>query len=169
MTIKEYIKKRLSVFIVSSISIIAILGISFYNVLNNKSGDIVIKDNISYKIETTKKEKNNYPMSKEECIQKSKLICRRFCELDEYKSADNICIYISKGNEVNTKIIVDQAWKDGKKVYVTEVIAEEAYFADTRREAEANPFGDNNASGATFNANAAPNDFSQVTDDDLPF
>ena len=42
MTIKEYIKKRLSVFIVSSISIIAILGISFYNVLNNKSGDIVI-------------------------------------------------------------------------------------------------------------------------------
>ena len=61
MTIKEYIKKRLSVFIVSSISIIAILGISFYNVLNNKSGDIVIKDNISYKIETTKKEKNNYP------------------------------------------------------------------------------------------------------------
>ena len=69
MTIKEYIKKRLSVFIVSSISIIAILGISFYNVLNNKSGDIVIKDNISYKIETTKKEKNNYPMSKEEGIE----------------------------------------------------------------------------------------------------
>lgn len=69
MTIKEYIKKRLSVFIVSSISIIAILGISFYNVLNNKSGDIVIKDNISYKIETTKKEKNNYPMSKEEGVE----------------------------------------------------------------------------------------------------
>ena len=69
MTIKEYIKKRLSVFIVSSISIIAILGLSFYNVLNNKSGDIVIKDNISYKIETTKKEKNNYPMSKEEGVE----------------------------------------------------------------------------------------------------
>ena len=73
MTIKEYIKKRLSVFIVSSISIIAILGISFYNVLNNKSGDIVIKDNISYKIETTKKEKNNYPMSKEEGVESANI------------------------------------------------------------------------------------------------
>lgn len=73
-----------------------------------------------------KKLRNN--MSKEECIQKSKLICRRFCELDEYKSADNICIYISKGNEVNTKIIVDQVWKDGKKLYVPKVYGKLMHF-----------------------------------------
>ena len=58
--------------------------------------------------------------------------------------------------------------KDGKKVYVTEVIAEEAYFADTRRDGEANPFG-GGVTGATFDATTAPNDFTQVTDDDLPF
>lgn len=31
--------------------------------------------------------------------------------------------------------------KDGKKVYVTEVVAEEAYFADSRKEDVDNPFG----------------------------
>ena len=109
---------------------------------------------------------------------------RRFVRQGEERQADFINIvawdktgefcskYFKKGQQVGiigriqTRNYND---KDGKKVYVTEVIAEEAYFADTRREAEANPFGDNNASGATFNANAAPNDFSQVTDDDLPF
>lgn len=30
--------------------------------------------------------------------------------------------------------------KEGKKVYVTEVIAEEAYFADSKKEATAEPF-----------------------------
>lgn len=30
--------------------------------------------------------------------------------------------------------------KDGKRVYVTEVVAEEVYFADSRKEAEASPF-----------------------------
>ena len=109
---------------------------------------------------------------------------RRFVRQGEERQADFINIvawdktgefcskYFKKGQQVGiigriqTRNYDD---KDGKKVYVTEVIAEEAYFADTRREAEANPFGDNNASGATFNANATPNDFSQVTDDDLPF
>ena len=109
---------------------------------------------------------------------------RRFIRQGEERQADFINIvawdktgefcskYFKKGQQVGiigriqTRNYDD---KDGKKVYVTEVIAEEAYFADTKREAEANPFGDNNVSGATFNANAAPNDFSQVTDDDLPF
>ncbi len=109
---------------------------------------------------------------------------RRFTRQGEERQADFINIvawdktgefcskYFKKGQQVGvigrlqTRNYDD---KDGKKVYVTEVIAEEAYFADTKREAEANPFGDNNAAGTTFNANAAPSDFSQVTDDDLPF
>lgn len=73
MTIKEYIKKRLSVFLISFITILAILGVSFYNVLNNKSGDIVIKDNVSYKIQTIKKDKNSYPMSKEEGVESANI------------------------------------------------------------------------------------------------
>ncbi len=61
--------------------------------------------------------------------------------------------------------------KDGKKVYVTEVVAEETYFADSRRE------GDGSASaGSSFQAVDAPfnsaegaSDFTPSTDDDLPF
>ena len=59
--------------------------------------------------------------------------------------------------------------KDGKKVYITEVIAEETYFADSRREGEgggANPFG---GIDAPFNATDSQSDFTPVTDDDLPF
>lgn len=49
--------------------------------------------------------------------------------------------------------------KDGKKVYVTEVIAEEVHFADSKRE----------DAGNTAPVENTPSEFSQVTDDDLPF
>jgi len=60
--------------------------------------------------------------------------------------------------------------KDGKKVYVTEVVAEETYFADSRRDSENGGSG-NTFSGvdAPFNAQEGSNDFTPVTDDDLPF
>ena len=111
---------------------------------------------------------------------------RRFARAGEERQADFINItawdktgefcskYFKKGQQVGvigriqTRNYDD---KDGKKVYVTEVVAEEAYFADSKREGEAmgNPFGGNTMADAPFNANATPNDFSQVTDDDLPF
>ena len=88
------------------------------------------------------------------------------------KQAENLAKYQKKGNQIavdgriQTRNYDD---KDGKKVYVTEVIAEETYFADSRREAEAN--GSNPFSGvdAPFNATDSQSDFSPVTDDDLPF
>ena len=96
---------------------------------------------------------------------------RRFAKQGEERQADFINIvawdktgefcskYFKKGQQVGvigriqTRNYDD---KDGKKVYVTEVIAEEAYFADTRKE-ESTLFGQ-----------PAP-DFEQVTDDMLPF
>ncbi|MBQ9280334.1 MAG: single-stranded DNA-binding protein [Clostridia bacterium] len=108
---------------------------------------------------------------------------RRFARQGEERQADFINIvawdktgefcskYFKKGQQVGvigriqTRNYDD---KDGKKVYVTEVVAEEAYFADTRRDGESNPF-TGNPTGTTFDANTAPNDFTQVTDDDLPF
>ena len=48
--------------------------------------------------------------------------------------------------------------KDGKKVYVTEVVAEEAYFADSRKEAS-----------KASNSIPLTQETSNVTDDDLPF
>ena len=96
---------------------------------------------------------------------------RRFAKQGEERQADFINVvawdktgefcskFFKKGQQVGvigriqTRNYDD---KDGKKVYVTEVIAEEAYFADTRRE-ENTPF------------EQQAQDFEQVTDDDLPF
>ena len=107
---------------------------------------------------------------------------RRFARQGEERQADFINVvawdktgefcskYFKKGQQVGvigriqTRNYDD---KDGKKVYVTEVVAEETYFADTRRDGESNPF--SSGAGATFDAAAAPSDFAQVTDDDLPF
>ena len=61
--------------------------------------------------------------------------------------------------------------KDGKKVYVTEVVAENTYFADSRRDIEGGNAGTGSYSGvdAPFNTQEGASDFTPVTDDDLPF
>ena len=109
---------------------------------------------------------------------------RRFARQGEERQADFINVvawdrtgefcskYFKKGQQVGvigriqTRNYDD---KDGKKVYVTEVIAEEAYFADTKREAEVNPFAVPGGMDAPFNPATAPSEFTPVTDDDLPF
>lgn len=96
---------------------------------------------------------------------------RRFVKAGEERQADFINIiswgktaefcskYFKKGQQVGiigrlqTRNYDD---KDGKKVYVTEVVAEEAYFAEGKRAADLNaPFAEENSS--------------PITDDDLPF
>ena len=109
---------------------------------------------------------------------------KRFARQGEERQADFINIvawdktgefcskYFKKGQQVGvigriqTRNYDD---KDGKKVYVTEVVAEETYFADSRREGDAmggNPFA---GVDAPFSAGDAQSDFTPVTDDDLPF
>lgn len=66
MKISDYLKKRVGIFVVTITIVFVILGISLYIVLSSGSGDIVIKDNINYTIETEKKSTNSIPMSKEE-------------------------------------------------------------------------------------------------------
>lgn len=55
--------------------------------------------------------------------------------------------------------------KDGKTVYVTEVIAEEVYFADSKKDDVSN----NNETTVPNNDEQYTNPFHQVDDDDLPF
>ena len=109
---------------------------------------------------------------------------RRFARQGEERQADFINVvawdktgefcskYFKKGQQVGvigriqTRNYDD---KDGKKVYVTEVVAEETYFADSRREGDAmggNPFA---GVDAPFSAADSQSDFTPVTDDDLPF
>ena len=107
-------------------------------------------------------------------------INRRFARQGEERQADFINVvawnktgefcskYFKKGQQVSIiRRLQTRTWDDdkGTKHYVTEVIAEEAYFADSRRDGDASGF--ENTFGETLSQSA---EF-QVTssDDDLPF
>lgn len=111
---------------------------------------------------------------------------RRFTKQGEERQADFINIvawsklgefcskYFKKGQQVGIiGRIQTRTWDDdqGQKHYVTEVVAEEAYFADSKREGDSsgasfeNTFG-NTMSGATVSGGA---DFEVSSSDDLPF
>ena len=105
---------------------------------------------------------------------------RRFVKEGEERQADFFNIvawgklgefcskYFKKGQQVGIiGRLQTRNWEDeqGQKHYVTEVVAEEAYFADSKKNSEDsndpfsnNTFGENNGS-----------DFGITSDDDLPF
>ena len=107
---------------------------------------------------------------------------RRFSKPGEERQADFINVvawnktgefcskWFKKGQQVGViGRIQTRNWEDEKKTkhYITEVVAEEAYFADSKRE--------NAASGAegfenTFGSTVSDaSEFSVQSDDDLPF
>ena len=105
---------------------------------------------------------------------------RRFARQGEERQADFVNIvawsktgefvskYFKKGQQVSIiGRIQTRTWDDenGQKRYVTEVIAEEAYFADSKRDGEASGF------ESTFGEAVTQSAEFQVTssDDDLPF
>ena len=87
------------------------------------------------------------------------------------KTGEFVSKYFKKGQQVAViGRLQTRNWDDdqGQKHYVTEVIAEETYFADSKKEAEAgissdaiNSFGENLVQNADFQVDAS--------DDDLPF
>ena len=104
---------------------------------------------------------------------------RRFVKQGEERQADFINVvawsktgefcskYFKKGQQVGViGRIQTRNWEDDNKVkhYVTEVVAEEAYFADSKKDGEnsnfANTFG-NEISGTS--------EFGVTAEDDLPF
>ena len=106
---------------------------------------------------------------------------RRFARQGEERQADFINIvawnktgefcskYFKKGQQVSiVGRIQTRTWDDeqGQKHYVTEVIAEEAYFADSKRDGESSgsfedTFGEAVTQSAEFQVTSS--------DDDLPF
>ena len=76
------------------------------------------------------------------------------------KTAEFVSKYFRKGQQVGViGRIQTRTWDDdqGQKHYVTEVIAEEVYFADSKKEGQANTIID------------TTNDFEISSSDDLPF
>ena len=108
---------------------------------------------------------------------------RRFTKPGEERQADFINVvawsklgefcskYFKKGQQVG-KIgrIQTRNWDDeqGQKQYITEVVAEEAYFADSKREGDgaANNF---DATFGTMPSTDSSSDFEISSGDDLPF
>ena len=104
---------------------------------------------------------------------------RRFVRQGEERQADFINIvawsktgefcskYFKKGQQVGIiGRIQTRSWEDENKQrrYATEVVAEEAYFADSRREDGGSDFAN------TFGADvSAASEFSVSSDDELPF
>ena len=107
---------------------------------------------------------------------------RRFARQGEERSADFINIvawnktgefcskYFKKGQQVAViGRLQTRTWDDdnGQKHYVTEVVAEEVYFADSKRDGN----GEMSAFESTFGESMPNNDEFQISnsDDDLPF
>ena len=80
------------------------------------------------------------------------------------KTAEICAQYLHKGSKVAIKgrLQTRNYEKDGHKVYVTEVVAEEVQFLTPRGQSE--PEAPSQAPAAD-----GPNDFTEVQDDELPF
>ena len=110
---------------------------------------------------------------------------RRFAKQGEERQADFINItawdktgefcskYFKKGQQVGViGRTQTRTWDDdqGQKHYVTEVIAEEAYFADSRRDGAAGDFDSNFGADQSQSADmGATSEFEVSSGDDLPF
>ena len=107
---------------------------------------------------------------------------RRFVRQGEERQADFINVvawgklgefcskYFKKGQQVAIiGRIQTRTWDDenGVKRYVTEVVAEEAYFADSKRDGVSDGTSFENTFGTT--ATSANPEFTVASDDDLPF
>ena len=109
---------------------------------------------------------------------------RRFTREGDTQTADFINIvawgktgefcskYFKKGQQVAViGRLQTRTWEDqqGQKRYVTEVIAEETYFADSKRESQADTGFENTFGGDTQTSGGDTSDFEVSSGDDLPF
>ena len=108
---------------------------------------------------------------------------RRFVKPGEERQADFINVvawskqgefvskYFKKGQQVGViGRIQTRNWDDenGQKHYITEVVAEETYFADSKRDGEGAGASFENTFGSVAGEGTSP-EFQTTADDDLPF
>ena len=71
-----------------------------------------------------KVKKNRREATPEQIRENSNLICEKFLCLPEYKEAEVVFAYMDCKNEVETKKVIEQCWKDGKTIAVPKVFGE---------------------------------------------
>ena len=87
------------------------------------------------------------------------------------KTGEFVSKYFKKGQQVAViGRLQTRTWDDdkGQKHYITEVIAEEAYFADSKRDGATGDFGASFGADAT-NPVSDGSEFEVSSGDDLPF
>lgn len=94
------------------------------------------------------------------------------------KTAEFCSMYFKKGQQVGIIGRIqtrNYEGQDGKRVYVTEVVGEEAYFADSKREGYQNTSNTNTNTNNSYNEPTVDfdsfdaNDFNIETEDDINF
>lgn len=79
--------------------------------------------------------KHRREASQELIHKNSEIICNTFLGLPEYEGAEVVLAYMDCKNEVETKKVIEQCWKDGKIIAVPKVFGEiMKYYAITSYE-----------------------------------
>lgn len=93
--------------------------------------------------EKCKKERSAMPAEKKEWLDTA--IAKRFLRCKDYKQADTLLIYMSKGIEISTSYILESALSDGKKVAVpycrTDVTDLDFYYIESAKDLSPGAFG----------------------------
>lgn len=84
-----------------------------------------------------KRERKNLP--REYLAECSRKICNAICMLDCYKRAETVFCYAAVNGEVELNFLIEQAWKDGKKVALPRTAGKEMHFYPVRSLSQLNP------------------------------
>ena len=87
--------------------------------------------------------KHRREASAEQLLRNSHLICEQFLQTPEYQEAEVIFAYMDCKNEVETREVIEQCWKDKKTVAVPKVFGEHMkyYVISSFRDLEEGYFG----------------------------
>ncbi len=67
-------------------------------------------------------------MTQEECDKKSRKICKKILEMEAFQKAECIYVYMDFHKEVSTKMLIEEAWRQGKCVAAPKVFGEEMRY-----------------------------------------
>ena len=68
-------------------------------------------------------------------------VCRMIMELDEYKNAETVFVYMAFRNEIALDTLINDCLEKNKKVYVPVIVGDKMFAADYSKDTCQGPFG----------------------------
>lgn len=101
-----------------------------FSIRRSREEDITEENNMSRTKKELRREAlgRRSELSDQAVREKSMAICSRISEMDLYKKATDICIYMPIRNEVDVTLLIEQARIDGKGIWIPKVLGEEMRF-----------------------------------------